>query len=254
MTCKISDVYEYRHNNKLYGYNLYDIQIMMSNEVLLHQMKLCKVSNKPTPLPKPQIKKPKVLNKSIPPKKKRKKMDIITTLDVLKDEDFHSNKRNENNWVVCLAINLSGKYTKKGEKLKIGKKVKCLTVPILSCLSVEETERSINNKDTVPCLSLKPYCGFMPIIYAIDKFENFKEAKEAFRLLKQRTRGLFSRTQCAMMLYKVFKKDNKNLRQISTKLNPSKNIKQLVKYNNRCRKRKKKRNKKTTVKKRRRLR
>lgn len=157
--------------------------------------------------------------------------DIITSLDVEKNKNLLSLvKITGPPWRVGLVINLSGKYDKNGNELTIKKKVKCLTILFLTNWSIEKTQKSFNNKDSVPCSTIKPYCGFLPVIYTIEGFSSLKMAKNAFKCWKEKTRGPFSRLQCGQEVFRLFRKNCKDLNFCSTGLCVKNNIKLLNSY------------------------
>jgi len=225
----ISDVYTYQRDNNLYHLTLDEVQKVMYNKLLLTDVKTyyCETISPQT-----------YFNKQIESKGSKKQIqetvlrNIITSFDVIHDSDMFIKRHSNPNdvWKVALVINLSGRYSKDGKLLPKKKKVKCLTILLLSKLSIEETQRRINVKNAVPCLPMKSYCGFLPIVYAIQGFKDFREAYQVFDLWKKHTRGPFSRTQCGIVIFDKFKKSNKNLQPISTILLPEDNIKLMSKY------------------------
>jgi len=150
--------------------------------------------------------------------------EILTSLDVEKDKKLLNTIRIPKPWSIGLIINLAGKYKKNGQKLKYEDKIKCLTVLYITCWSTEKVQEMFNKKETVPCTTLRNYCGLLPVLFSISGFNSLDEAKLAFLCWKQKTRNGFSRFMCGLELYEIFKKKSTNLKYYVTKLSPKDNI------------------------------
>lgn len=157
-----------------------------------------------------------------------KEMRILTSLHIEKDKDKTLIKRAvlPPPWTVGLVINLARTYDRKGNKLKKERQVKCLTILYLSGnMSLDETEKYFNDPNKVSLSTLKQYCGFLSISYAIEGWDTLEMAKEGLMCWKTKTRGKFSRQKCGGCVYEIFKEKCKNLQYFTPKFPPSDIIK-----------------------------
>jgi len=162
---------------------------------------------------------------------KEEEREIITSLDVEKNKMLlRTVKIPGPEWRIGLVANLSGKYDRNGIQLTTKKKVKCLTILFITNWSMQKTQESFNTRAKVPCATIKPFCGLLPIVYCIEGFPTLDSAKKAFRCWKDRTRGLFSRQQCGYVIFEEFKKKHSTLREWSINLKPTEIIKKLSSY------------------------
>ncbi len=141
----------------------------------------------------------------------------------------------EGPWSVGLIINLAGMYDKYGYKLKKKnqKKVKSLTIIYITNLSIDQIEIRFNNRNDVPCHSLRSYCGYLPVVLSISGFKSFPLAKMAFLCWKERTRGPSSRICRGIVIYDQFTEKVagcEELIKLCSNLKPKKNIERLCKY------------------------
>jgi hypothetical protein len=150
-----------------------------------------------------------------------KEMRVITSLHIEKDKSLLSRAIIPGPWTVGLIINLARDFDRKGNKLKKQRKVKCLTVLYLAGnMSLDETEEYFNNENKVSLSTLKPYCGFLSISFAITGWDTLNRAKQGLMCWKTQTRGKFSRQKCGGCVFDIFKRDCTSLQYATPKFRP----------------------------------
>ena len=179
--------------------------------------------------------------------------ETITSLDIEKDRGILSQIEIPAPWTVGLVINLADRFDASGKPLCRRKKVKSLTIVFLTCRSLADFERELNEpivaharrsrkrrtdsgrsvvwKRSADTLSRIRNRGFLKVVLAITGFPTFEMARDAFLCWKQYTRGPRSRINCGIVIWEEFRDalcDTLTMR--STSEAPSEAIVRLQRY------------------------